>query len=118
MRLPDEPRIKASGPTDRRARRLVFLGLHRCDLVGRTGFEPVTSSVSGNSGVSVTVELVEQGALHLQERSGYVALGLGTAEHVGSHFWLPRHLAHWEPSWHQDYLRLSGSRAGRLPCRR
>ena len=46
MRLPDKPRIVASGPTDRRAGSPVFLGLHRCDLVGRTGFEPVTSSVS------------------------------------------------------------------------
>ena len=42
----DAARIVASGPSDHRARPLVFLGLHRCDLVGRTGFEPVTSSVS------------------------------------------------------------------------
>jgi hypothetical protein len=28
-------------------------------------------------------------ALHLREDSGYVALGLGTSEHVGSYFWLP-----------------------------
>ena len=48
MRLPDKPRTGTSGPTNRRAGRLVFLGLNRCDLVGRTGFEPVTSSVSGN----------------------------------------------------------------------
>jgi hypothetical protein len=55
VRLPDKPRIVASGPTDRRARRLAILGLNRCDLVGRTGFEPVTSSVSecrsGTSGL-------------------------------------------------------------------
>ncbi len=30
--------------------------------VGRTGFEPVTSSVSGNSGVSVTVGLSRAGS--------------------------------------------------------
>jgi hypothetical protein len=45
IQWPDDPEKKASGSTDRRAGRLVFLGLHRCDLVGRTGFEPVTSSV-------------------------------------------------------------------------
>jgi hypothetical protein len=38
MRLRDKPRIEASGPMDRRAGRLVFLGLRCCDLVGRTGF--------------------------------------------------------------------------------
>jgi hypothetical protein len=46
MQPPDRPQTEASGPTDRRVRSLVFLGLNRCDLVGRTGFEPVTSSVS------------------------------------------------------------------------
>jgi len=54
-RLPDRARTRAFGPTDRRAAGLVFLGANRSDLVGRTGFEPVTSSVSGNSKVSVTV---------------------------------------------------------------
>ena len=47
MRRPDDPQIKAPSPTDRRARSLVFLGLNRCELVGRTRFELVTSSVSG-----------------------------------------------------------------------
>ena len=45
MQPPDKPRIEALGPTDCRAVRLVFLGADRCELVGRTGFEPVTSSV-------------------------------------------------------------------------
>ena len=45
--MPDDPQIKAPSPTDRRARSLVFLGLERCELVGRTRFELVTSSVSG-----------------------------------------------------------------------
>jgi hypothetical protein len=31
----------------------VFLGVNRCDLVGRTGFEPVTSSVSGKADIQV-----------------------------------------------------------------
>jgi hypothetical protein len=63
MQLPDAPRTGASGPTDRRADHLVFLGLNGCDLVGRTGFEPVTSSVSGNSTVSATVGLSRTGSL-------------------------------------------------------
>ena len=60
MQLPDTPRTGASGPTDRRADHLVFLRLNCCDLVGRTGFELVTSSVSGIPEpfrVSVTVGL-------------------------------------------------------------
>ena len=36
----------AAGPTDCRAARLLFPGVNRCDLVDRTGSEPVTSSVS------------------------------------------------------------------------
>jgi hypothetical protein len=48
MPRPDDPRIGASSPTDRRGRRPVSVGQNHCDLVGRTGFEPVTSSVSGN----------------------------------------------------------------------
>jgi hypothetical protein len=35
----------------------------RSEYVGRTGFEPVASSVSGNSGVSVTVGLNRTGSL-------------------------------------------------------
>ena len=46
MPRPDDPRIGASSPTDRRGRRPVSVGQNHCDLVGRTGFEPVTSSVS------------------------------------------------------------------------
>jgi hypothetical protein len=46
IQRPDDPQIKASDPTDHRARSLVLVGLNCCDLVGRTGFEPVTSSVS------------------------------------------------------------------------
>jgi hypothetical protein len=49
MQLRDWPQIEACGPTDRRAGSLLFLGVYRSELVGRTGFEPVTSSVSGNS---------------------------------------------------------------------
>jgi hypothetical protein len=37
------------GATHRRAGSPVFPGVYRCELVGRTGFEPVTSSVSGKS---------------------------------------------------------------------
>jgi Phage integrase family len=62
MQLPDTLRAEASGPTGRRADHLVLLGLNRCDLVGRTGFEPVTSSVSGNSRASVTVGLSRTGS--------------------------------------------------------
>ena len=43
----------------------------------RTGFEPVTSSVSGNSGVSVTVGLSSSGEpLTCTNILSYVALGL------------------------------------------
>jgi hypothetical protein len=64
--------------------------------VGRTGFEPVTSSVSGNSRVSVIVR-VEGGATDLREESDSVVLRPREAEHVGSRFWLPERLEGWEP---------------------
>jgi hypothetical protein len=79
MQLPDTPRTGASGPTDSRADPLVFLGLNCCDLVGRTGFEPVTSSVSGNSGAV-------SGVCHRRTESNYEPLTceriLGTSRWV------------------------------------
>src|SRR5215469_10029802 len=43
-----EPRTKRSwGPTSYRAIKLANVGPRGCDLVGGTGIEPVTSSVSG-----------------------------------------------------------------------
>jgi hypothetical protein len=78
MQLPDKPRTEASSPTDRRAGSLVFLELKRCELVGRTGFEPVTSSGSGKFRtvwVSVTVGLSRAGSLtraNIRGGSGWV----------------------------------------------
>ena len=88
MQLPDKPRTEASSPTDRRAGSLVFLELKRCELVGRTGFEPVTSSGSGKFRtvwVSVTVGLSSGGEPDPGEHSGRVGLGPETADGVGSH---------------------------------
>jgi hypothetical protein len=66
----------------------------RFDLVGRTGFEPVTSSVSGKSRAVSAVghrrtesdgELLTCGNI-----SDYVALSTRVADCAGSHFWLSR----------------------------
>jgi hypothetical protein len=66
-------------------------------LVGRTGFEPVTSSVSGKRGPIqeslAQSEWVERGASHLRERSERVAVSRGKPKHVGSLFRLPRPVA-------------------------
>jgi hypothetical protein len=65
------------------------MGSSKPVMVGRTGFEPVTSSVSGNSRVSLAVGLSRMGATDLREESDWVALRPRATEHVGSHFWLP-----------------------------
>ncbi len=61
-------------------------------LVGRTGFEPVTSSVSGKSravrGVCHRRTESSGEPPDLGKESEWVVLSLGAAEHVGSHFWL------------------------------
>ncbi len=61
-------------------------------MVGRTGFEPVTSSVSGNSRAVPSVchsrTTSSGGALHLQEQSDWIVLGPGEPGHVGSPFGL------------------------------
>jgi hypothetical protein len=56
--------------------------------VGRTGFEPVTSSV-GNSGVSVTVGLSRTVSPSPARR---IWLRRAGSDGVGSHFWLPQRL--------------------------
>jgi hypothetical protein len=57
----------------------------------------VTSSVSGNSKVSVTVGLSRTEGPPSGRYSEWVALSLGPSEHVGSHFRLPQRLARREP---------------------
>jgi hypothetical protein len=65
---------------------------HQFRLVITTGAKRVTSSVSGKSmpvwGVRYRRVESNGGALDLRGHSGYVALSLGAAECVGSHFWL------------------------------
>jgi hypothetical protein len=81
------------GATHRRAGNPVFLGIYRCELVGRTGFEPVTSSVPGNSearpGVSVIVGLSRTRSLRPARTFWLRRAVSGAAEYVGSLFWLP-----------------------------
>jgi hypothetical protein len=61
------------------------------DLVGRTGFEPVTSSVVREiPGVCHSRTESNGEPLTCEGHSEWVALGPGTAEHVGSHLWLSR----------------------------
>jgi hypothetical protein len=61
----------------------------------------VTSSGSGNPGAvsGVCHRRTESNyePLTCEEDSGYVALGLGTADCVGSHFWLPAPGGDWRP---------------------
>ena len=100
-----EPRTKRSwGPTSYRAIKLANVGPRGCDLVGGTGIEPVTSSVSGKRSPA---ELTAR-----RGGSGNRTRVQGFAGPCLSHSAIPPTVRPWEPDRYRRAERTVGTRDG------